>query len=55
MVQWDPAMSQGGGDCSEKPVLVGAGLRRKAVCSHLIRLPTREGFEKCTNTGLQQL
>lgn len=56
-VQEKPMISQGVEAHSKKPVLVGTGLRRKAVCSYLIRLTTHQcqGSEKCANTRLQAL
>lgn len=55
MAQENPALSRGAEAHSKKPVLVGAGLRRKPVCSYLTRPTTHQGLEKCTNTGLRQL
>lgn len=46
MAQENPAISQGVEAHSKKPVLVGAGLRRKPACSYLTRLTTHQGFEK---------
>lgn len=49
IAQENPALSQGAEAHSKKPVLVGAGLRRKPACSYLTRPTTHQGFEKCTN------